>query len=370
MIARRATCVLVLALSLALAALPALAAPSTPAIREKQTAADEARYALSEMAADLEERIEEYDALTEQLEETRVAVARTESELASATADRDETRRRLSSRAASIYKSGRLDLVHVLLGTSSFSDLLTRLDLLARVGRQDAELVSRVEDAVARVEAAESTLLTRQAEQVSLRAGALVKARDIETGMKRQATYVAALDAEVKQLITDEEERQRKLAEERARLAAEAAARAAQPASGVERAGATGGLGQGHPEVVTVALKYLGVRYVWGGSTPSGFDCSGLTQYSYAQAGLSIPRTSRSQYLAGTHIARDRLDLLAPGDLVFFGRNGDAGRVHHVGIYVGDGNFVHAPQTGDVVKVSSLTERIAERGDYVGASRF
>ncbi|MGB4441229.1 MAG: C40 family peptidase, partial [Coriobacteriia bacterium] len=126
----------------------------------------------------------------------------------------------------------------------------------------------------------------------------------------------------------------------------------------------------GQAQVVSIALQYLGVPYVWGGSTPSGFDCSGLTQYCYRQVGVSLPRTSQSQYQAGQHIARDRLDLLRPGDLVFFGTNGDAGDVHHVGMYVGDGNYVHAPYTGAVVRVDSLNARISSRSDYVGGSRF
>jgi cell wall-associated NlpC family hydrolase len=172
--------------------------------------------------------------------------------------------------------------------------------------------------------------------------------------------------------VAAEEERLRKEAEERARLAALAAAQAAaRKASASARSAADpAALGAGHPEVVTVALQYLGVPYVWGGSSPSGFDCSGLTQYCYREVGITLPRTSQSQYLAGQHIAVDRLDLLQPGDLVFFGTGGDGAAVHHVGIYSGDGNFVHAPYTGATVRVDSLTDRIASRGDYVGASRF
>jgi cell wall-associated NlpC family hydrolase len=108
---------------------------------------------------------------------------------------------------------------------------------------------------------------------------------------------------------------------------------------------------------------------VWGGSTPSGFDCSGLVQYVYERLGIDLPRTSREQYHAGAFIPANRLDLLQPGDLVFFGYDGDPERVHHVGMYVGDGNFIHAPGTGDHVVVASLTGRIAARGDYVGAVR-
>jgi len=122
--------------------------------------------------------------------------------------------------------------------------------------------------------------------------------------------------------------------------------------------------------VVDIALQYLGVPYVYGGSSPSGFDCSGLVQYVYRQVGVSLPRTSQSQFRVGEHIPADRVDLLQPGDLVFFGTDGDPSRVHHVGMYVGDGNYVHAPYTGTVVRVNSLTSRIQSSGDYVGGSRF
>lgn len=92
-------------------------------------------------------------------------------------------------------------------------------------------------------------------------------------------------------------------------------------------------------------------------------------QYSYNKIGISIPRTSRTQFLAGAYIPPNRLDLLEPGDMVFFGIDGDPDQIHHVGMYVGGGDFIHAPSTGDVVRITSLGGRIASNGDYVGACR-
>ena len=89
----------------------------------------------------------------------------------------------------------------------------------------------------------------------------------------------------------------------------------------------------------------------------------------YAQIGISLPRTSREQFHAGAYIPPNRLDLLEPGDLVFFGYNGDPDQIHHVGMYVGGGDFIQAPSAGDVVRISSLTGRIESKGDYVGAAR-
>ena len=114
------------------------------------------------------------------------------------------------------------------------------------------------------------------------------------------------------------------------------------------------------------ASKYIGSNYKWGGSTPqTGFDCSGLMQWAYAQSGIQIPRVTYTQIEAANGIAVDRAHL-KPGDLVFFAANGD---VHHVGMYLGDDKFLHAPHTGDVVKVSSLDEPYYAQ-QFDGGRRF
>ena len=114
--------------------------------------------------------------------------------------------------------------------------------------------------------------------------------------------------------------------------------------------------------VLNYAAQFLGVPYVYGGSTPSGFDCSGFTSYVFKNTVGSIPRVAQAQYDATTRVSRD--DLL-PGDLVFFGSSTSS--ISHVGIYVGSNQFIHAPNTGDVVKYSSLTGSYATR--YQGAGR-
>ncbi|MBQ3427176.1 MAG: C40 family peptidase [Clostridia bacterium] len=100
--------------------------------------------------------------------------------------------------------------------------------------------------------------------------------------------------------------------------------------------------------IIAEAKKYLGVPYLWGGTTPMGFDCSGLCQYVLRNVGLSISRVSQTQYKEGVYISREDLQ---PGDLVFFQKNGD---VHHVGIYAGDGFMIHAPYTGAQVRYESI----------------
>ncbi len=355
----------------------ACAVPATPEISEKQAQAASAQAELERMRAELEVRVEEYNALTEAVAETEADIVVTRDELERATAELERARGVLADRAANIYKHGGIDALDVFLGARSFEDLITRVELLRRVSAADAATVESVQAAKARVEVAQRTLEHRRAEQRALQHQAEARADEIGAEVSRQQDYVERLDAEVQRLIADEEERQRELAAERARAAAAAAAAAARhtadPAGSDARGGVpwtppAGGVPSG--SVVDIALYYLGVPYVWGGASPSGFDCSGFVQYVYKQVGVSLPRTSQSQFRIGEHIPPERTDLLEPGDLVFFGTGGDPSRVHHVGIYIGGGEYVHAPYTGTVVRVNSLTSRIQNSGDYVGGSHI
>jgi cell wall-associated NlpC family hydrolase len=113
--------------------------------------------------------------------------------------------------------------------------------------------------------------------------------------------------------------------------------------------------------VVGVAIQYLGIPYQWGGSAPgTGFDCSGFVMYVYSQIGVGLPHNAAAQFAYGTPVSRDQLQ---PGDLVFFDALG------HNGIYIGGGQFIHSPHTGDVVKVSSLSDPWYAAG-WVGGRRL
>ncbi|MFC4906951.1 C40 family peptidase [Actinomadura gamaensis] len=131
---------------------------------------------------------------------------------------------------------------------------------------------------------------------------------------------------------------------------------------------------------VRAALRWLGTPYAWGGGNASGptrgsaqgadtigFDCSGLTLYAWAQAGIHLDRIAADQYHDGPHVPRDQL---APGDLLFFAHDpNNPASIHHVALYLGNGRMIHAPQTGDVVRISTFTGDPYREREYTGAVR-
>lgn len=135
------------------------------------------------------------------------------------------------------------------------------------------------------------------------------------------------------------------------------------PGATTSTAATSSGDASGSPSgsaVVQQAEQFLGVPYVWGGTSPSGFDCSGLVQYVYNQLGVSLPRTSEQQATVGAPVAS--LADAQPGDLVFFaGSDGTASSPGHVGIYIGNGQMIDAPQTGEDVSVQPVGDPVAIR---------
>jgi cell wall-associated NlpC family hydrolase len=134
------------------------------------------------------------------------------------------------------------------------------------------------------------------------------------------------------------------------------------------QAGRGGQLGQAASQrpaaqAVGLASGLIGSPYRWGGATPAGFDCSGLVYYTYRKAGLEVPRTSQQQFHAAQPVP---IGSAEPGDLVFFGQRG---RISHVGIYIGDEQFIHAPESGRTVTVASLSDGYY-RARFAGAGRF
>ena len=275
-----------------------------------------------------------------------------ERELAVAQAELDE-------RARSSYMAGPGWFVAGLVGADDPADALARLPLQKAVLEADLALVDRVAGIKAKLDATRSRLSARLVDQArgaeqldAKRARAQRLAADIERELRTMDRRVAAL-------IVQQQRR-----EEASQQAAYADYLAAARRSGTAPA-RDGRASAAARKAVAVALAQLGSPYVWGAEGPATFDCSGLTSFAYAAAGITIPRVSRAQFAAYAGLRPiDPLHLVA-GDLVFFADNpGNPSTIHHVGIYIGKGLMVEAPHTGAVVRTSSIW-----RPSYAGAVR-
>jgi len=175
----------------------------------------------------------------------------------------------------------------------------------------------------------------------------------VAAAMAAQKATLAKVQGELAQLVAAEQARRRAEAAARARAAmSHRFGRSSRglPMANVPAPNARAGT------AVEVAKAQLGKPYEWGASGPNSYDCSGLTMYSWGKAGVSLPHSAAAQYNSLPHVS---VDALAPGDLVFYGHS-----IHHVGIYIGGGQMINAPQTGETVRVDSIY-----RSDYAGAGR-
>ena len=269
--------------------------------------------------------------------------------------------RLLEERVVALYTSQeKTTAVDVLLGATSIEDLINRLDTVERVSDQDTAVLRQVTSYRNAVKLHERKLREANAAQRRVIAQRAAEKDSVQAKLAARQQLLASIQSEIREIQARERARQAELERQaRARLAA-APSPASAPAAQAEVVATSGSApAPTHGGVVGIAMQYLGVPYVWGGASPSGFDCSGFTMYVYAQVGVSLPHNAAAQYGYGSPVSRSEL---APGDLVFFNGLG------HEGLYIGGGQFIHAPHTGDVVKISNLSDSWYA-ATYVGARR-
>jgi peptidoglycan DL-endopeptidase CwlO len=267
----------------------------------------------------------------------------------------------LEERIVAIYTSqDRATAVDVLLGATSIEDLINRLDTVDRVSEQDTAVLRQVTTYRNDVKLHERKLQQANAAQRRVVAERAAQQHAVEAKLASRQQLLASIQSEIREIQARERARQAELERQaRARLAS-APSPASAPAAQAEVVAASGSApAPTHGGVVGIAMQYLGVPYVWGGASPSGFDCSGFVMYVYAQVGVSLPHNAAAQYGYGSPVSRSEL---AAGDIVFFNGLG------HNGLYIGNGQFIHSPHTGDVVKISSLSDSWYA-SSYVGARR-
>ena len=332
------------------------------AIGAKRAQAEQVLGQLQKLDASAQLANSRYQAANQKLRRVEHQLRVNRQALGVARGNLSQAERTLAKRLVSMYTSGdQQSSLAVILGARSLDNLISRIEAANTMSKQDATLVHEVtgyqgeivhHQTVLRADRAQArSLVTTRAAERSRIAGRLASERSLYASVKSQ----------LQSLISQQQ------------AAQAAAAHAARAAASAQVATPKGSFGVGQPVsssvppgryggVVGIAMQYIGVPYVWGGASPKGFDCSGLVMYVFAQVGISLPHYTVAQYNYPDSVSVPRNEL-QPGDLVFFAGLG------HVGIYVGGGNFIHAPHTGSSVRIDSLSEGWYA-SEYDGAKRI
>jgi cell wall-associated NlpC family hydrolase len=380
-----------------------LAASPKEQLKQKQAQAQKVLAQVNALDARFGATVEAWNGARYELAQAKKQLAADRESLRVAEEARRLEMQHVSQRVVALYESDPApSTLSIFLGSHSLGEVIDALDTAHAVAAADHRLAAnatRVRNRYARAvsvlrateQRREGAVIQRASERA--RIGSLLERRrqllgsitsEVATLRAQEERRQALIAAQAKARLAHEQELLRQQARERAQIAAEnpppvtpttttttttqappttttTATTTTAPtttATAPPDPQPTAPLPGGHPEAATIALHYLGVPYLWGGSTPSGFDCSGLVMYVFNQLGIQLPHFAAAQYGLGTPVPRD---LLQPGDLVFFDS------LNHVGIYIGGGQVVHAPNTGDVVKISNLSDWGAS---YVGARRI
>jgi len=380
------------AVVLAMLAIFATDAGAEPTSDEAREALEAAEQRLDQLSDEFNGAVDAYNQAQEDLEVARQAVSEAEAELLALRQERSLLTDATTSHIRQLHKLGPTVELTSLFSATAAGDAGQRSAMLRRVlGSQQTDLESLGATAVS-MEAAEARL-------VEERDAAVTQAARVEEQRDRMEETLEAQEEEVEELevtlasAISREEAERRAAEEEARRQAAAEAQAAREAEQAERqaaAAATSTSSNGSNDTsssstddsndtssspspspptpspapranasvaVEAALAQLGKPYQWGATGPNSFDCSGLMVYAWRQAGVTLPRTSASQFANLRSVSRSELQ---PGDLVFAG----SPRVHHVGMYIGSGQIVHSPRAGKPVETRSM-----ERSDIRGFGR-
>jgi peptidoglycan DL-endopeptidase CwlO len=374
-----------LPLVLPFAAAAVLAAqPARPARSDTAGPQARARQVLAQVAGldqQIEQVAEAYDLAGVDLTRTRQSLRTNARELRVAHHNLSRAQDALARLLVAKYEDDAAgSTLTVVLGATSLNDLIDRLDATQLIAKQDASVIAQVRSFRARALAARVRLRQEQADKRALRQSLGQRRAEIQGRLAERRQLLSSIQAKVSRLQARERVRQEGLRREaEARLAAEPTSRSEPSGSAAdppptspppvesESNATTSPLPSSapaptrHAHVVPILMRYLGTPYQWGGASPAdGFDCSGLVLYVYAQVGVSLPHNAALQYGFGVPVDRDELE---PGDIVFFNNLG------HDGVYIGGGEFIDAPKTGDVVKIENLNDP-RWSASYVGARRL
>jgi cell wall-associated NlpC family hydrolase len=347
-------------------------AAATPAATQKDVQAQ-----IDKLATEISDLDEQYNQASIHLQKVQSQIQDSENQGAKAQADFLALQKVASAQAAAIYRAGAPSLVVAFLSSKNLDDFNKKMELVSQVSDWQSGIMTSLQIADQRAKVAQADL-SRQLAQAKSINDSLAKQRNALNdrlaseqkllGQITEANRIAAAKA-----AADRAAAVRSAMAVKAVQAAQAAAAATKsssspsPSNSSSSSSSSGSSGSSDalPSIpssdqaavaVRAAMSQIGKRYVWAGAGPDTFDCSGLTMSSWRQAGVVMAHSAADQYASFKHVSTDQLQ---PGDLVFFGHP-----IHHVGMYVGGGMMVHAPESGELVQVNPVS-----RGDLVGASR-
>ena len=322
----------------------------------------------------------EIENLSEQIAIYTTTIAKMENELTVDKQKEQELLKHYKVRMRAMEENGSATYLSILLGASDFQDLLSRIYCIRDIMEYDDGLVDEVQEAQVKVKKAKTDMEAEMAAQQEVFVAYQEKQTDLiaqqeeakvillslsadSVDYKKQLESINALQSSIGGQIGDMEDRLAELE----RIQAEQNA-ANQPSTGNNNTNNgwyadAGGTGTGQ-DIVNYAETFLGVNYVYGGTSPSGFDCSGLVYYCYKHFGYTVNRTAAGLAYSGTAVSSTSLQV---GDIILF-TSKDGSYIGHTGIYIGGGQFIHAPHTGDVVKISNLSDTYYTN-HYWGARR-
>ncbi|SEN66055.1 Cell wall-associated hydrolase, NlpC family [Mesobacillus persicus] len=354
-------------------ATPTYASPDESVVIESQIATtqsqiDDLQTKIQKLDNQIILAMEKSQQLNDQIETQQGKIETTESEIEKSQKDLDAHAAVFSERLKSLQLDGQQSVItyaEFLLSSDSFSEFFTRFTAISQIMSSDADLMDGLKEKQQELKDAEEELLKaleqlkkNEAELASEQKGIEEAKKTIESELKALQDMLQSQEAALDQVEAQEalqaqqealqvqEVQQVEPAVQQQSQSSASVNTVSQPAPPADTTSSTNGNAANN--VIAYAKQFLGVPYVWGGSTPNGFDCSGFVQYVYRNSvGMSLPRVSRDQQNVGTRISPSQVQ---PGDLVF---NGSP--AYHVGIYIGNGQYIHAPQTGDVVKIARYT---------------